>query len=174
MNHIAYFISINLCKKGIVMKVHINKIIIQVAAILVLILVLPLGQEQFLGNYSYLSGIKYILAVIIAIPTIIYAIKEYRKTAKRLYLFPCFVVALGFWVASMFFMQQKLPDSLYQKNPPIMVKEDNELNENKLISNEKYFHLTHGFNNKYNKAGLLFFDKELRLKSDTTLLVVYR
>lgn len=155
----------HLLVKVIVMKMDIGKIVIQLTAILALIFILPLGLERFLGNHSYLSMLRYILAAMLAIPTIVYAIRKYRKTAKRLYVFPCFMVALGFWVASMFFMQQRLPGSLYQKNLPVTIKEDNDLNRDVLIGNEKYFYLTH---NKYGSVNPLFFDEISKLVLDST------
>lgn len=148
------------------MKIYIGKIvIIQLAAALVLILVLPLKFEQFFGGYQHLSAVRYILAVAIAVPTVIYAVKGYRKTARRLYIFPCFMVALGFWVASMFFMQQELPESLYRANL-MVAKRSNHIKENKPIA-DKRFHLTR---NDHNGVRPLFLNETFKLKADTTFL----
>ena len=149
------------------MAIKINIIVIQLAAILVLILVLPLGLERFFGNYSYLSAIRYILAGVIAIPTVIYAIKEYRKTSMRAYVFPCFIVALGFWVASMFFMQQRLPDGLYQNNLSVTTKQADNLYKNKPINNTSYFYLTRSY---YSNKELLLLNELPKLQLDTASL----
>jgi len=142
----------------------VNKIFVFVAALFAFVLVFPLGIEQLVGDKPYLSGIRYLLAAVIAIPTAIYAIRKYRKTASRFYVFPCFTLALGFWVASMFFMQERLPNSInHTDESSVAAKHEDGLYRKESISNSDHFYLTR---NHYNDEELLFFSEKFNLKSD--------
>ena len=145
-----------------------NKILVLVAAIIVFILMSPLGTE-WIGRSPYLAIVRYLLAFAIAIPTAIYSIRKYRKTTSRFYIFPCFTVALGFWVASMFFMQKRLPDSINSLEPALAVGHSEEiLLGGELTANrEGYFYLTHYYNEEES-----FFSEGARSKADSILFSV--
>lgn len=137
-----------------------NKIVVLGAAIVAFILMFPMGIDQLLGNSPFLCAIRYLLAATMAIPTAIYAIRKYRRTSSRFYVVPCFTVALGFWVTSMFVMQKQLPDSMHENPSNVAVEQDDFVlyNRSQPAKVDNIFHLTDNQHyNAYDEGEALFF-----------------
>lgn len=77
------------------------------AGLAVIVLTIPFEFGKVSSTYSAYSEtfsyLRYILAVLIAIPTVIYSAKLLRKTGMRFFVLPCFTIALSFMATGMLF-----------------------------------------------------------------------
>lgn len=152
------------------MKCH--KILLSVAALMVFVLAIPFNVELPFFQSKYLI-FRYALVLVIAVPTAIYAVKKYRKTAIRFYVIPCFSVVLSFLVAGMFFsMKLGEPRSDSQnahKYEPMSKHQDLEDIESLISSKFDYVDFVRKVN-YYDDEERLFFDEKFRVQNDTTNL----
>ncbi|MDR0660554.1 MAG: hypothetical protein LBG19_07105 [Prevotellaceae bacterium] len=103
-------------------KIKVSKIILLFVSAFASLLTIPFWSKEIIEDGAGYSFVRYLLAVLIAIPALIYSIKKYKRTASRFYVLPCFAIVVGFWIVSMFFMQ-RLPESLNQTNAVFAAKQ---------------------------------------------------
>jgi hypothetical protein len=78
-----------------------RKVLVLITAIVAFVLFIPFNFKGGIGLSESMSYIRYLLAFVLAVPVIVYAIRKYRKTCSRFYLLPCFYVVLGLLMVSM-------------------------------------------------------------------------
>lgn len=140
-----------------------RKILLLLAAIVVFLLAIPFWAEKLPSQPRYLY-VRYLLALIIAFPTILYAIKKYRQTAVRFYVLPCFSIVLGFLLAGMFFSMKMSEAAIRGQNSYAI---NSEYVETFNGDSNKHIYFANSKKVYYSDEDRLFFEEKFNAKNDT-------